>query len=43
MEFRQRDQEVLQKWGWDLLGATTEEEARDVGRWLHIPGASAMR
>jgi len=37
MEFREREQEVLQKWGWDLLGATTEEEACDVGRWLHIP------
>ena len=32
-----REGQVLQRWGWDVLGASTEEEARDPCRWLCAP------
>jgi len=38
MGFRAREQQVLQKWGLDVLGASSEEEARDPGKWLCTPG-----
>ncbi len=33
----EREEDVLQRWGWDVLGASTEEEARDPCRWLSAP------
>ena len=42
MDFRAREQQVLQKWGWDVFGASSEEEARDAGKWLCAPGRSLM-
>ena len=38
MEFRARAKQILERWGWDLLGASKQEDTLDVGKWLCVPG-----